>query len=125
MRTKAAKKSAWFALLIPLALLEMYLSTAFFPVRWQRAIDHQLSDIFPKSSDWTPVTHPLLSDEIESVLREQVGIRIALYVFTLALLISNAWLIRRVSKVADSMKAIWRDLSGKPTNRDLAIQTEV
>jgi hypothetical protein len=81
---------------MPLVLFEMYLCTAFLPMRWQRAIDHNLVDILPKSHDWTPITHPLLSEEIESVLREHVGLRIMLFAVTLALLVGNAWLIRRV-----------------------------
>ncbi len=51
-------------LLIPLVLFEMYLCTAFLPMRWQRAINDSLPDILPKSHDWTPITHPLLSEEI-------------------------------------------------------------
>jgi hypothetical protein len=59
---------------------------------WQRAIDHSLPDILPKSHDWNPITHPLLSEEIESVLREHVGLRITLFTVTVALLVGNAWL---------------------------------
>lgn len=91
-----AKRAACFVLLIPLVLFEIYLCTAFFPMRWQRAIDDNLPDILPKSHDWTPITHPLLSEEIKSVLREHVGLRIALFAITVALLVGNAWLIRRI-----------------------------
>ena len=83
-------------LLIPLVLFEMYLCTAFLQMQWQRAINDSLLDILPKSHDWTPITHPLLSEEIESVLREHVGLRIALFATTVALLLGNAWLIRQV-----------------------------
>ena len=83
-------------LLIPLVLFEMYLCTAFLPMRWQRAINDSLPTISPKSHDWTSTTHPLLNEEIEEVLREHVGLRITLFVITLALLAGNAWLIRRV-----------------------------
>jgi hypothetical protein len=96
VRTKIAKRAACFVLLIPLFLFEMYLCTAFLPMRWQRAIDDSLADILPKSQDWTPITHPLLSEEIESVLRAHVGLRITLFAITVALLLGNALLIRRV-----------------------------
>ncbi|SRR6266446_1647454 len=96
VRTKIAKRAACLVLLIPLVLFEMYLCTAFLPMQWQRAINDSLLDILPKSHDWTPITHPLLSEEIESVLREHVGLRITLFAITVALLLGNAWLIRQV-----------------------------
>jgi hypothetical protein len=96
VRTKIAKRAACLMLLIPLVLFEMYLCTAFLPMRWQRAINDSLPDMLPKSHDWTPITHPLLSEEIESVLREHVGLRITVFAITVALLFGNAWLIRRV-----------------------------
>ena len=96
------KKAALFALLIPLALFEIYLCGAFLPVQWQRAFDDGIRDILPKSHDWTPITHPLLSQEIEQVLRAHIGLRIAVYAITLALLVGNAWLIC----------SVWRLLRG-------------
>jgi hypothetical protein len=66
-------KAACLVLLIPLVLFEMYLCTAFLPIRWQRAINASLPEILPQSHDWTPITHPLLSEEIESLLREHVA----------------------------------------------------
>jgi hypothetical protein len=100
VRTKIAKRATCFVLLIPLVLFEMYLCTAFLPMRWQQAINDSLSDILPNSHDWTPITHPLLSEEIESVLSEHVGLRITLFVVTVALLVGNAWLIRRVWRLS-------------------------
>jgi hypothetical protein len=91
---KIAKRAACMVLLLPLVLFEMYLCTAFLPMQWQRAINDSLPTILPKSHDQT--THPFLSEEIESVLHEHVGLRITLFAITVALLIGNAWLIRRV-----------------------------
>ena len=88
------KKIALLVLVIPLTLFEVYLCTTFLPDSWQRAIDDHIPDILPKSNDWTSVTHPLLSQEIEQVLREHIGIRILLYAIMVGLLIGNAWLIR-------------------------------
>ena len=88
------KKTALLVLIIPLMVFEVYLCTAFLPNSWQRAIDNHIPNIFGKSNDWTPITHPLLSQEIEQVLREHIGIRILLYSITVGLLIGNAWLIR-------------------------------
>jgi hypothetical protein len=42
VRTKIAKRAAYLMLLIPLVLFEMYLCTAFLPMRWQRAINDSL-----------------------------------------------------------------------------------
>ncbi len=88
------KRITLAVLLIPLMLFELYLCTAFLPDTWQRAINNHIPDIFPKSNDWTPITHPLLSEEIEQVLREHVGLRIVLYAITVGLMIGNARLIR-------------------------------
>jgi hypothetical protein len=96
VRTAIAKRAACLVLLIPLALFEMYLCTAFLPTPWQRAINDSLLYASPKSHDWSSTTHPFLSEEIEQVLREHVGLRITLFLITLALLLGNAWLFRRV-----------------------------
>jgi hypothetical protein len=96
------KKTALFVLIIPLTLFEVYLCTAFLPDPWQRTIHDHIPDILPKSNDWTPITHPLLSQEIEQVLREHIGIRILLYAITLGLLIGNAWLIHLLWRLRGS-----------------------
>ena len=101
MRTNIAKRAAVLAMLIPLVLFEMYICTAFLPMRWQRAVNDNLPDILPKSHDWTPITHPLLSEEIEGVLREHIGLRVALFAVTLVLLVGNAWLIRWIWRLSD------------------------
>jgi hypothetical protein len=94
VKAETLKKTALLVLMIPLTVFEVYLCTAFLPDSWQRAIDDHIPNILPKSNDWTPITHPLLSQEIEQVLREHTGIRILLYSITVGLLIGNAWLIR-------------------------------
>ena len=88
-------RAACFALLVPLVLCEVYMLTAFLPMQWQRNINDSLPHILPKD-DFTPVTHPRLSEEVETVLREHVGLRITLFAVTVALLLGNALLIRRV-----------------------------
>jgi hypothetical protein len=98
------KKAAIFAALILLLLFEIYLCTAFLPDPWQRAIIDHIPDVFPKSNSWTPITHPLLSQEIEQVLREHIGIRIVLYAITVGLLIWNAWLIRLLWRLRGSAR---------------------
>ena len=90
------KRIALVVLLIPLAVFELYLCTAFLPMKWQLAINDHIADILPRSPDWTPITHPLLSQEVEQVVNEHTGLRILLFTFTVALLIGNAWLIRWV-----------------------------
>jgi hypothetical protein len=79
-----------------LILVEAYWCTAFLPLRWQSSIDNRIPAVSPKSSDWTPITHPLLSQEIDEVLREHAGIRLMLYAITVVLLIANALLVRFV-----------------------------
>jgi hypothetical protein len=90
------KRIALVVLLIPLAFFEIYLCTAFLPIKWQLAINDHMTDILPRSPDWTTVTHPLLSQEIEQVLNEHIGLRIALFAITVVLLVGNSWFIWRV-----------------------------
>ncbi|PYU78354.1 MAG: hypothetical protein DMG50_27870 [Acidobacteria bacterium] len=96
------KRITLVVLLIPLTLFEVYLCTAFLPVPLQRTINDHILNIFPKSNDWTPITHPLLSQEIEQVLREHIGFRIVLYAITVGLLTGNAWLIRLLWRLRGS-----------------------
>ena len=102
MKAKTVKKIALLVLLIPLTLFEVYLCTAFLPGTWQSAINDHIPDILPKSNDWTPITHPLLSQEIEQALHEHIGIRILLYAITVGLLIGNALLIRLLCRLRGS-----------------------
>ena len=87
------KRIVLIASLVPLVLFEVYLCTVFLPLQWQHAINDRVANILPKSSDTTPITHPLLNLEIEQVLREHVGLRIAVYAITSALLAANTWFI--------------------------------
>lgn len=87
------KKIVFIVLLIPLVLFEIYLCTAFLPMHWQHATNDRVANILPKSHDTTPITHPLLSQEIEQVLHEELGLNIALYILVVALLAGNGWLI--------------------------------
>ena len=96
------KKLALLTLLLLLTIVEVYLFSTFLPAAWQRAIDSRMSNILPSSNDWTPITHPLLNREIDQVLHDNVGLRIAFYALTVALLIGNALLIR----------VVWRLLRG-------------
>ena len=90
------KKAVFLVLLIALTLFEIYLCATLLPVQWQRAIEKRTPNILPDSHDWTPITHPLLSQEIEQVLHEHIGLRIALFAITVALLVGNGWAIRRI-----------------------------
>jgi hypothetical protein len=91
--TTALRRSALFALLILLTLVEIYMCTAFLPLDWQHSINDHISDILPKAHDSTPTTHPRLSQEIEQVLSEHIGLRFILFAVTLVLLIGNVLLI--------------------------------
>jgi hypothetical protein len=90
------KNAALFALLIPLTLFEIYASGAFLPRSWERAIDSGVWAILPNSHDRAPVTHPLLSQEIEEVLRDHIWLRIVGDAITIAVIVGNAWLIYSV-----------------------------
>lgn len=98
------KKLALLTLLLLLTIAQAYLLTAFLPVNWQHAINDRMSNILPSSNDWTPVTHPLLSREIDQVLHDSVGLRAALYTLTAALLVGNVLLIRSVWRLLRGVK---------------------
>jgi hypothetical protein len=102
------KRIALVVILIPLALFEIYLCTAFLPIKWQLAINDRITDLLPRSPDWTPITHPMMSQEIEQVLNEHSGVRIALFTITVALMIGDAWLIRRVWRLLMEHKSLER-----------------
>ena len=99
------KKAALFAVIIPLALFEIYLGSAFLPGQWQAAIERAIRDILPKSQDWTSITHPLLGQEVEQVLREHIGLRVAAYAITASLLVGNALLVSFVWRLLRHPKA--------------------
>jgi hypothetical protein len=94
---KFVKKTFVTALLIPLILFEAYLCTAFLPLRWQHAINDVLVRLPPESQ--TPVTHPMLSQEIEQVLSENVWLKVGVWAITLLLLAVNAWAIQRLLRL--------------------------
>jgi hypothetical protein len=93
---KMFRKAILLVLLISLIVLELYFCTAFLPVHWQHSINDAISSTLPRSTDWTPITHPLLAQEIDQGLRENTWLRIAMYLITSIFLATTAWLIRRV-----------------------------
>lgn len=93
------KKILLIVVLIPLVLFEIYLCTTFLPLHWQHAISDGMAQILPKPHDMTPITHPLLGQELDQVLREHIVLRIVLYAVTIALLVANTWLIWHVWRI--------------------------
>jgi hypothetical protein len=90
------KKTLLIVLIVLLALLELYIGTAFLPMQWQHSINGKIVQLLPQSRDWAPITHPQIDQEIEQILREHIWLRISGYLFSAILLVVNAWLIRRV-----------------------------
>jgi len=87
------KRIVLWILLVPLALVELYLCSAFLPMRWQLA----LSRI--QSHDHSLITHPALEQEIEQVLRNNFALQLALEASLLLLLAGNTLLVIRVWKL--------------------------
>ena len=94
---KFVKKIFVIASLIPLILFEAYLCTIFLPVQWQRAINDVLVRLLPESQ--TPITHPMLRQEIEQVLSENPWLKVGVWAITLLLLTVNTWAIRRLLRL--------------------------
>jgi hypothetical protein len=83
---------------IVLLLVELYLCTAFLPTKWQIAINEKLPQIGAKSYDYSTVTHPALSEEIESVLQSHPVLRFSLYAIFAILLTGNTLLLVRTCR---------------------------
>jgi hypothetical protein len=96
------KKAPVVVLLIPLILFEIFLCSAFLPLKWQRAIDRKILGILSDSHDWTPITHPNLDQEIEQFLRDHLWLKFVLYSFTVLLLVGNALVIRKLWRTVAS-----------------------
>lgn len=96
------KKTVLSVLLIPLLVFEIYLCTVFLPLRLQHKLNAVLVRLLPETHDWTPVTHPMLEQEMEGVLHEHFWMRVSLYGFTLLLLAVNAWGIYRLVRLIRS-----------------------
>jgi hypothetical protein len=105
---KFGKKTFVIALLILLILFETYLCKAFLALRWQHAINDVLVRLLPESQ--TPVTHPMLSQEIEQVWSENVWLKVGVWAITLLLLAVNAWAIRRLLRLLRCERAAPRSV---------------
>ena len=96
------RKALFIVLLISLLVFEICLCTVFLPLRWQHEINRAIVHVLPEKHDWTPITHPMLEQEIEQVLREHIWLRVLLYAITLLLLAVNAWAIYRLVRLLRS-----------------------
>lgn len=90
------KRIALFVVLIALTLFEFLLCTAFLPTSWQHALNDRVAGFLSTPGDMTPTIHPMLSAELDQVLRENLAMRIFLYAMTLGLLVINTLVIRFV-----------------------------
>ena len=87
------KRIAVTVLLLALIVVEIYLCSAFLPAAWQTAIVRGLSQISPKTFDYSVVTHPALDYEVEDVLQKNEGLRVALYTVIALMLAGNTFFI--------------------------------
>lgn len=92
-------------ILLFLGIVELYLATAFLPVRWQVAAGHAISAVLPGNHDHFSITHPALAQEINQALRENIGLRSTFYAVLVLLLAGNAafmiWVIRCLRNTPD------------------------
>jgi hypothetical protein len=96
------KKALLIVLLISLLMFEIYLCAVFLPLQWQHELNTVIVRFLPETHDWTPVTHPMLEQEIEGVLHEHLWMSVCLYGITLLLLAVNAWAIYRIVQLVRS-----------------------
>jgi hypothetical protein len=107
------KKVILGVLLLPLLALEVYLFVGFLPLPWQHGLNAAIVHLLPDTRDWTPVTHPLLEQEIERVLSEHLWIRVCIKGITLLLLAVNAWAIYRLVRIVRSGDTQDKTLKGQ------------
>ena len=102
------KKPLLLILLLALVLLEAVILEAFLPYEWQHAIQHQTDRIFPREK-YDP--HPDMGWEFfELDYRQHPSHRAVLYAVAAILSVGNAYLIAKVWKALNRLKA--------PTARD-------
>ena len=78
-------------------LFEAYLSTAFLPDNWQRAVNRRLTYLFSRQFyDQSLITHPAMEPEIDQVLMEHPAFKTALYLTFGTLLTGNTLLMAQL-----------------------------
>ncbi len=105
------KRTVLIVLLISLVLSEMFLFTGFLPSAWQHAIYEPASKMFPETLDQTSITHPNLDREIQDALRNDVKLRLGLYLVIALTLTVNTVLIRLVWRKLNVRVALTADRS--------------
>jgi hypothetical protein len=75
-------------------IAELYLGTAFLPVKWQSVVNNELGRALGHSTG-PPPTHPALDEEIGRVLDEHHLLRNLLYLVIGTLFILNGLLISK------------------------------
>ena len=93
------KKTALTMVLLALVILEIYLCAAFLPSSWQVSIVQFFSHLWPKTFDYSVVTHPALDYEIENMFRNHTELRVALYAVILSVMVGNGFVMARIWKL--------------------------
>ena len=76
------KKVILTVLLVLLVVFEVCLCTVFLPLRWQHELNAAIVHLLPETHDGTPVTHPMLEQEMEGVWQGHVWMRVCSYGIT-------------------------------------------
>jgi hypothetical protein len=83
------KRAALGFALTVLAASELYLATAYLPLRYQNAVSHTLFRQEAKPL----TTHPALDEEVERTVQQNLLLAIAVYAFITTLVVFNGFLI--------------------------------
>jgi hypothetical protein len=90
--------------LVVLVAFELYLATAYLPLRCQKSIGNVVSHTLFRQEVKPLITHPALDEEIERTLQQSLPLVVALYAFITTLVVFNGFLILK----------IWTALDRKP-----------
>ena len=99
------RKAVLLIVFIASMTFELFLCSAFLPIRYQVALQNRLSQLLPQQYDHSKITHPDLEGEIEHVLQENTAVRLALYTFITTLLAANSLLVFKTWKAVKSGSA--------------------
>jgi len=90
------KRAALVFTLVLLGAFELYLTTAYLPLRHQKNIGNVVSHTLFRQEVKPFTAHPALDEEIERTLQRSLPLVITLYAFITTLVVFNGFLILKI-----------------------------
>jgi hypothetical protein len=87
------KRAALSFTLVVLVAFELYLATAYLPLRYQIAVGNVVSHTLFRQDVKPLTTHPALDEEVGRTVQQNLLLAIAVYAFITTLVVFNGFLI--------------------------------